>query len=94
MAHLRKLRKSLIAIAADLSLVGLKGVLAALTGSLALAADALHSLADLLVSLAALFGQMIGLHLLLPWPFERVELLDAGHLVDDNIKPGMHYRLP
>jgi membrane protease subunit HflK len=46
------------------------------------------------VSLAALFGQMIGLHLLLPWPFERVELLDAGHLVDDNIKPGMHYHLP
>ncbi|VUD67955.1 Modulator of FtsH protease HflK [Thalassocella blandensis] len=50
----RRIRTSLIAIAADIVLTGLKAGLAIVTGSAALLADAYHSGADLIVSLVLL----------------------------------------
>lgn len=55
----RTVRASLVSVAVDLSLAGIKGVLAAITGSLALAADAFHSLTDMVVSLSVLAGILI-----------------------------------
>ncbi|AJQ96907.1 cation transporter [Gynuella sunshinyii] len=55
----RRIRTSLVAIAADSLLIGLKAGLAVFTGSKALWADALHSGTDLLVSLVLLASLVI-----------------------------------
>ena len=55
----RRIRASLVAVAADSLLIGLKVVLATVTGSTALWADALHSGTDLLVSLVLLISLVI-----------------------------------
>lgn len=52
----RRIRTSLISIAADVVLISIKAFLGVFTGSLALVADALHSASDLGVSLVVLIG--------------------------------------
>ncbi len=52
----RRIRTSLISIAADLALISIKALLGIFTGSVALAADAMHSASDLGVSLVVLLG--------------------------------------
>ncbi len=52
----RRIRTSLLAISADLLLVGIKLLTAWITGSAALLADAYHSITDLAVSLVLLVG--------------------------------------
>ncbi len=52
----RRIRTSFFGIAADITLIAIKGLLAAFTGSQALLADAYHSTTDLFVSITVLFG--------------------------------------
>lgn len=52
----RRIRTSLISIAADVVLISIKAFLGVFTGSLALVADAMHSASDLGVSIVVLMG--------------------------------------
>lgn len=55
----RRIRTSLLAIAADMLMITIKVVTAWITGSIALSADAFHSVSDLLVSFVVLIGLLL-----------------------------------